>query len=251
MKIVDMHAHIDVAPAFNWIDTPGKLIALMDEAGVSYAIASAYSNYPARDEHALERLCTSLEPFADRLFPFARMDPGYGKQAIVLLEEGAKNFRLKGVKLHPTDYSLHPFGEFTVNLVRRAGELGLPVLLHCGDEVMSYPFQIGELAKQCPETTLIMAHMGGVFHTNDALTVAKRCPNVYVDTSEVPHVAPVKMFVDAIGPERALFGTDAPYCDPAVELEKVKLAGLTPEEFAYVCSKNGLRLLGLRDVETL
>ncbi len=22
MKIVDMHAHVDVMPAFNWIDTP-------------------------------------------------------------------------------------------------------------------------------------------------------------------------------------------------------------------------------------
>ncbi|MCC8180399.1 MAG: amidohydrolase family protein [Planctomycetes bacterium] len=245
MKIVDMHAHVDVMEAFNWVDTPDKLIRLMDEAGIAYSIAAAYSNWPARDPDALERLCTSLVPYRDRLFPFIRMDPGYGNKAIELLDEGCKNFGIKGVKLHPTDYTLHPFGAFTVNLVRRAGELGIPVLLHCGDEVMSYPLQIGEMARQCPDTVIIMAHMGGVFHTRDALTVAGRYSNVYVDTSEIPHVAPVRMFVDAIGPERVLFGTDSPYCDPLVELEKVKLAGLTDEEYACVCSRNGLRLLGI------
>lgn len=245
MKIVDMHAHVDVMPAFNWVDTPDKLVALMDEAGIAYAVASAYSNYPARDVRAAERFCASLEPYRDRLFPFLRMDPGYGAEAVRLLAEAAREFSLAGVKLHPTDYTLHPFGDFTVDLVRKAGELGLPVLLHCGDEVMSYPLQIGAMAKKCPDTTVIMAHMGGVFHTRDALAVASECPNVYVDTSEIPHVRPVRMFVDAIGPERVLFGTDAPYCDPLVELEKVRLAGLTPEEYECVVSKNGLRLLGL------
>lgn len=245
MKIVDMHAHSDAMEAFNWYDTPDKLIRLMDEAGIAYSIATAYSNWPARSPDALERLCTALEPYRERLFPFIRMDPGYGAKAVELLEEGCKNFGIKGVKLHPTDYTLHPFGAFTVNLVRRAGKLGLPVLLHCGDEVMSYPLQIGEMAKQCPDTIIFMAHMGGVFHTRDALTVAAQYPNVYVDTSEIPHVAPVRMFVDTIGPQRVLFGTDSPYCDPLVELEKVKLAGLSDEEFAFVCSLNGMRLLGI------
>lgn len=249
MKIVDMHAHIDVVKAFNWVDTPEKLIGLMDECGISYSIASAYMNIPGPDPTALDRLCASIAPYKGRLFPFVRMDPWYGKEAIAFLDEAVRNYELKGVKFHPTTYALHPYTELTVSLVRHAGELGLPVLFHCGDEMMSYPLQIGELAKQCPDTTIILAHMGGLFHTRDALTVAEMCPNVYVDTSEIPHVFPIRLFVDAIGPERVLFGTDAPYCDPLVELEKVKLAGLTPEEFELVCSKNGMRLLGIEPNE--
>lgn len=247
MILVDMHAHVDVLEAFNWVDTPQKLIRLMDEADISYAVASAYLNLPGPDPEALDRLCASLEPYRDRIFPFVRMDPWFGKEALRVLDDAATRHRVKGVKLHPAHYTLHPFGDLTVDLVRRAGEHGMMVLFHCGDEMMCYPLQIGELAKKCPETTIIMAHMGGIFHTEDALTVARACPNIYVDTSEVPHVAPIRRFVDAIGPHRVLFGTDAPYCDPLVELEKVKLAGLTPEEYELVCSKNGLRLLGLAE----
>ncbi len=247
MRIVDMHAHVDVLEAFNWVDPPEKLIALMDEAGITHAIASAYANVPGPDSGALERLCQSLLPYKGRLFPFVRMDPWYGKRALELLDVAHQTYQVSGVKLHPAHYTLHPFGDLTVNLVRRAGELGLPVLFHCGDEMMSYPLQIGILAGKCPDTTIIMAHMGGIFHTHDALSVARAHPNIYVDTSEIPHVFPIRLFVDAIGPERVLFGTDAPYCDPIVELEKVRLAGLTEEEFEMVCSKNGLRLLGLTD----
>ncbi len=245
MKIVDMHAHIDSVEAFNWVDTPEKLIGLMDECGIAYSIASAYMNLPGPDMTALDRLCASIEPYSDRLFPFVRMDPWYGQAAVDFLTEGARRYNLKGLKLHPTTYALHPYSQLTVNLVRRAGELGLPVLFHCGDEMMSYPPQIGELVRKCPDTTVILAHMGGLFHTRDALTVAGMFDNVYVDTSEIPHVFPIRLFVDEIGPERVLFGTDAPYCDPLVELEKVKLAGLTPEEYEMVCSRNGMRLLGI------
>lgn len=249
MKIVDMHTHVDAVKALKWFDPPEKLIALMDECGISYAVASAYCNIPGHDMQALDRLCASLAPYKGRVFPFVRMDPWYGKRAVEFLVDSAKTREVKGVKLLPAHYTLHPFDELTVNLVRKAGELGLMVLIHGGDEMMSHPLQIGELAGLCPDTLIIMAHMGGVFHTRDAITAAEANRNLYVDTSEIPHVFPIRLLVDAIGPERVLFGTDAPYCDPLVELEKVKLAGLTPEEYAMVVSKNGLRLLGLADEE--
>lgn len=245
MRIVDMHAHLDEVAALGWFDTGEKLIRLMDDAGIEMAVVSAYLNVPGPDPDAFERMCRSVAPYEGRLFPFIRMDPWFGQEAVdFLVDAKARHKNLSGVKLHPGHYTIHPYGDATVALINKAGELGLPVLFHCGDEEMCLPLQMGEMMKQCPHTTVILAHMGGLAHWRDAISVAQRYPNIYIDTSEIPYVGMIRRFVDAIGPDRVLFGTDAPYCDPLVELRKVQLAGLTDGEYEKVCSLNGLRLLG-------
>ena len=244
MRIVDMHAHMDEVADLNWFDTPEKLIKLMDDANIELAVVSAYLNVPGPDPDAFERMCRCVEPYKDRLCPFIRMDPWFGKRTVEVLVEAHRNHpNLSGVKLHPGHYTLHPYGEATVALIQKAGELGLPVLFHCGDEEMCLPLQIGEMMKQCPDTKVILAHMGGLAHYRDAISVAKKYPNIFIDTSEIPYVGMIRRVVDEIGADRVLFGTDAPFCDPLVELKKVEYAGLTEQEFEKVCSLNGLKLL--------
>lgn len=164
---------------------------------------------------------------------------------IRFLEACLSKYPVRGVKLHPAHYTLHPFGELTVRLCKKAGELGLPVLFHCGDEMMCLPLQIGELAAKCPETIVILAHMGGYAHNRDAIEVAKKYDNIYIDTSEVPLVKEIKWFVEELGADRIFFGTDAPCCDPLVELKKVKLAGLSGKQLEMVLYKNAVRVMGL------
>ena len=247
MRIIDMHAHVDVCEPLNWFDTAEKLVKLMDEAGIEKAVVSAYLNLPGPDMTCAERLWKDIEPYQDRVMMFLRMDPWFGDEAIRFLEDACKKYPIRGVKLHPAHYTLHPYGKLTVDLCRKAGELGLPVLFHCGDEMMCLPLQIGELAAQCPDTTVILAHMGGYAHNRDAIEVAKKYKNIYIDTSEVPLVHEIRWFVDELGADRIFFGTDAPCCDPLVELKKVLLAGLTDGELEQVLYKNAVRVMGLED----
>lgn len=246
-RIIDMHAHVDVCEPLNWYDTGDKLVKLMDEAGIEKAVVSAYLNLPGPDNTCIDRLYNSIEPYLERFMIFIRMDPWFGEDAIRFLEDACKKYPIRGVKLHPAHYTLHPYGQLTVDLCKKAGELGLPVLFHCGDEMMCLPLQIGELAAKCPDTTVILAHMGGFAHNRDAIHVAKQNSNIYIDTSEVPLCSEIKWFVDELGAERILFGTDAPCCDPLVELRKVLLAGLTEEELEYVLYKNAVRLMKLEE----
>ena len=62
--------------------------------------------------------------------------------------------------------------------------------------------------------------MGGYAHNRDAIEVAKKYKNIYIDTSEVPLVKEIRWLVDELGAERIFFGTDAPCCDPMVELKR-------------------------------
>ena len=243
--ILDSHAHMDVVPSLGWYDTAEKLVQRMDEAGIAKAAISGYLNAPGPNPDSLKTIAQAVEKFPDRLIGYARMDPWFDDECIKKLEDAVANLGMRGVKLHPAHYTLYPFGALTVKLCRRAGELGLPVLFHSGDEMMCLPYQIDRLAEQCPDTTVILGHIGGYFSGDAALRVAERRDNVWVDTSEMPFPQMVRQAVDRLGAEKVLFGTDAPCCDIHLEIMKVKLAGLTAEQEALVMYKNYAKMMNL------
>ncbi len=243
--ILDSHAHVDVVPSLGWYDTADKLVQRMDQAGIAKAAISGYLNAPGPNPDSLKTIAAAVEKYPDRLIGYARLDPWFDEACIQTLEDGVKNLGIRGVKLHPAHYTLFPFGPLTVKLARRAGELGLPILFHCGDEMMCLPYQIDRLAAQCPDTRIILAHIGGFFSGEAALNVAERRPNVWVDTSEIPLPGMVRKAVDRLGAEKVLFGTDAPCCDIRLEIMKVKLAQLTPEQESLVFCENYARMMNI------
>ncbi len=62
MRIIDMHAHVDVCEPLHWHDTAEKLLKLMDEAGIEKAVVSAYLNLPGPDMTCGQRLWESIRP---------------------------------------------------------------------------------------------------------------------------------------------------------------------------------------------
>ena len=48
--------------------------------------------------------------------------------------------------------------------------------------------------------------------------------------------------VERVGPARVLFGSDIPFHHPKVEIDRVRLAGLTPELLERVLSTNARAL---------
>jgi predicted TIM-barrel fold metal-dependent hydrolase len=243
--ILDSHAHVDVEPAYGMYDTAEKLVRRMDQAGVAKAAISGYRNTPGRSADAHAYIVQAVQQYPDRLVGYARIDPWYGDASIKAFEHAILELGLRGLKLHPATYMLYPFDELTVRLVRRAGELGVPVLFHSGDENMCLPFQLDRMIVQCPDTTVILAHLGGYFAFEAAMQVAERRANVLVDTSEMPFPDRVRRAVDRLGARKVLFGTDAPCCDIRLELQKIELAHLSPEESRWVLGENFARLMGI------
>ncbi|MDR3574371.1 MAG: amidohydrolase family protein [Anaerolineaceae bacterium] len=245
MIYLDSHAHVDVVPALNWYDTADKLVQRMDAAGVSQAAISGYLNAPGPNPHGLQVIAEAVTKYPHRLIGYARLDPWYDDRCVDALNEAVTSWGCRGVKLHPAHYTLYPFGPETVKLANRAGELGLPILFHCGDEIMCLPYQIDRLAEKCPHTTIILAHIGGFFSGEAALNVAERRSNVLVDTSEIPFPQMVRKAVDRLGPEKVLWGTDAPCCDIGHEILKVRLAGFSEEVQQMLFAGNYARLMGI------
>lgn len=243
--IIDSHTHVDESPILGWSDPPEVIVRLLDEAQISQAVIMTYRDAPGPEERVLEYVAEAVQKYPDRLIAYARMNPRFGDEAVELFDRAIREYKMRGLKLHPVGYVMHPTSEPTINLIRRAAELGVPTLFHCGDEEFSMPLQIAEAAAMVPEANIILGHMGGYFHVKDAIRVAKRHPNLILETSAMPYPRMIREAVDALGAERILFASDGPGCDPSIEVEKVRRAGLTSEQEALIFSGNTERLLGI------
>jgi uncharacterized protein len=243
--IIDMHMHVDSIEALGWHMTAEQCLAGMDEAGVDAAVIMTITDLPEVNPSALELIADACARSAGRLWAFARIHPWYGQEAIDLLRRAVRDHGFKGLKLHPVSSIAHPAGPETVALVRVAGELRVPTLFHCADEPMTTPLSMLPLARECPDSTIILGHMGGYFHVEEALLVAELAPNILLETSAVPYPARIREAVTRLGPGRVLFGSDGPGCSPVLEVEKVRLAGLSEDEYRIVMGGAAGELLGV------
>ena len=152
-----------------------------------------------------------------------------------------------GIKLwiavHATDQRLDP-------IMRRAAELGLPVLHHAWYKMTKFVFnestaaEVADLARRHPDVTIIMAHLAGV-RWRGVLDV-KPYPNVVVDTSgAIADSGLVEYAVRHLGPERVVFGSDWPIRDFAVQ--KARVTGARVDEAAkrLILGENAARILKL------
>src|SRR5262249_19292378 len=183
---------------------------------------------PEVNPDALELIADACAAFPGRLEAFARIHPWYGEESLALLERAIGELGFKGLKLHPVTTIAHPAGADTLRLIGAAAAHGAPTLFHCGDEPLTTPFAIARAAEECPEATIILGHMGGYFHVDDAIDAAARHPNLVLETSAMPYPAKIAEAVDRLGPDRVLYASDGPACSPRIEVEKVRLAGLAP-----------------------
>ncbi len=237
--IIDSHTHVD---RFGWYDPPETIIRLMDEAGVDQSIIMTYGDAPDV-EGALEYIAEAVQKYPDRLIGYARMNPRRGEKAHRLFQKAMEVYGFKGLKLHPVGSLSHPGSRDTIEMIHLAARYGAPTLFHCGDEEYTLPLQIAQAAAACPEATIILGHAGGYFHVQDAIRVAERYPNVYLETSAMPYPRLIKEAVERVGASRVLYASDGPGCDLTIEIHKVRMAGLTPEEEEALFFRNIQRIL--------
>jgi len=141
----------------------------------------------------------------------------------------------------------------TRDLLRRSGDIGLPVLVHTFNRTdPNLPGEItisefAELAVASPETTMIAAHAAADWRQCIGVLTGLR-PNVCVDISgSYPERGMVDALAADIGPERVLFGSDAPGRSVPSQIAKVVFSELSAAAQQLVLADNARRLFGLPD----
>jgi len=214
---------------------PGKI----KTSGQFYAIHAYPDNAP---------VAAAVQKYPQRFIGFVFLNPKDNPQVMAQMEQGLQEYGLRGVKVHSWFHDYDP-SKLLLDVARRCEQLGLPMLIHLGSRPETGNVQ--GLLDACPRLKLILAHLGIPWFQR-SWAQARRYPHVYLDISG-PYLAAglVAKAVQAVGPDKLIYGTDAPYglrrpeggLSYAPSRAWVERLPLSPQDKEKIFSGNLLRLL--------
>ena len=239
MKKIDAHAHIgDFGGWAKVANTTDTLLADMDHYEIEKTIVCTGDNMTAKQ---------ARDRYPDRFLPLYYANPHNGAQDVEDLYHYVRQEGFLGVKLNPLRHAYVADDELLDPLMMAAAELALPVFIHCGHPPYSLPWSIALLAERFPMVPVVMIHMGhghGVY-IDASLKMARRYANLYLEMSGMPMQSKIKEAYDTVGPNRIMFGTDAPFHHPSIEIQQVLVSGLDEQAQQAVFYDNAAKLMGL------
>jgi predicted TIM-barrel fold metal-dependent hydrolase len=189
--------------------------------------------------------------------PVATVHPYDGEAAIAELERVAKK-GIKVLKIHPHTQRFDAADPRVLALVRRAGDLGIVVLMDNANIVPADSQNLFNLALGSPKTKFIFAHMGAMnFRFWNILKLARTAEklfanNIYFDISGTVVLAadsPIEeefvWTMRNVGVEYLLLGSDYPQMSLAQNLEALNRLGLSEAEKAKIRYGNAQLLFRL------
>lgn len=218
------------------MQTVHELKARMKKLGISKAVVFPF-NEPKKD-----LLKTSMEMLRNKdrsLIPFMRFDPR--RHTPQMVKEHIDGFA--GVKLHPFSQRFDPGSRRMDEYYKVIEESGKPLIMHTlGDINRTHPHTAAKISSRFKDLTLILAHFAG--YSLDAINLASKNDNLYLETSVVATPWVIKKVVGITGAEKILFGSDSPYSDQHLELETVKRADISRGDRELILCGNARRILG-------
>jgi len=159
---------------------------------------------------------------------------------------------------HPQGVKIHPLQNFSISKAQLEPYLEIvqknkiPLYIHT-DWVPSAEFgkyrinlneTFGKITDMYPGITFIMGHAGNSDSWVNIWKLLQKRPNVYVETSMAPSPGELEKIVQKIGPNRILFGSNFPFCEPNVELMKIiMLNHVSDEEKNQIVYNNALKIM--------
>ena len=221
MKIIDGHAHVGYTGG--WADvgiTEDQLLAQMDQYNIEKTALCNEDN---------DLTLAIMERHPGRIIGCVYVNPL--NQATVDSMEKYFEKGFTAVKLNPLRHAYCADTAALDPVLEKAAKHNVPVCIHSGHPPYSLPWQIGLLAERHPDVKIMMIHMGhghGVY-IDAALKMARRYPNIYLEMSGMPMPSKIREAYETVGSDRIMFGTDAPFHHPTVEMQKVFTSGLDEE----------------------
>ena len=248
--IIDSHVHLGRLQSVRAEADATALLRIADRVGIDRIFCTSCTALFYDMVEGNREIASALREHPDRILGYATIPTAYWRQeALDELERCVDSYGMRGLKIYSRPHGmggdrvmLSVNTPAMVPILERAAELRLPVLAH------ATPEECEALADEVPEGTLVMAHSGGTLiaggNWNRAIEAARRYPNIYLDTcSSTVDMGSLEAMVEAVGPERIIFGTDTPMLDPFVQKARVTGAEISEEARALILGGNMERIL--------
>jgi len=228
--------------------TRAGLIDCMNRDGIDRSVSLMIATKPSQ-ETSVNRF--TVENNHGPVICFGSVHPR-SRHALDHLKQ-LKDSGIIGVKFHPEYQDFDIDDPDVMRLYVKIAELGLITVFHMGLDIgydypgRSRPAALARALSAFQGAPVVAAHFGGYMLWEEVRTELVGKP-VYFDTSychsRIP--APVaRRLIREHGANRILFGSDAPWSSPALEVRMIRHLDLTEQEKAAILDGNARRLLGL------
>ncbi len=208
------------------IEHPKAFLEMLDRAGVERAVIINYLSpkvigYTERVNEFSARYARA-DPA--RLIPSGGIEADHPdpKREITRL---VREMGIRAIKLHPPHQLFYPNDYLEGRphprlreIYATAEELHIPVIFHTGTSVFPQarnrfgdPLHLDDVAVDFPQLTIVLAHAGRPIWMQQALFLARRFPNVWLELSGIPP-GRLPSYLPRLAEfaSKAIFGTDWP-----------------------------------------
>lgn len=240
IEIIDVHGHMGRCLVPSCDLTVTSHVKVMDRLGVNCALVSHTHCMSWDTAEGNDAVLQAMQAFPGRLLGYVCLWPGDAdavrRETELRLRQG-----FVGIKVHNangfryTDAGYEP-------AYALANERRLPVLMHSwGDEPTFEDVQT--LAPRYPDAVFLMTH-AAVLAEEKYIALAREFPNVYLDPtiSRTPRGLWERL-VEAVGPEKLTWGSDASFYSMTPHIGKVAGARIPEEAKRLILGGNARRIL--------
>ena len=253
IPLIDIHTHIGRLPGvLGEVFTASDLLYIAEREGARFMLASSATATTVSQAAGTREAIAMVKEHGDRLGAMLWInphDPEWRADVALAAEHG-----FRGIKIHPLldHYAVEPGALDEIFAVARTHHW--PILTHVDhDGSPTAASAYAPLIRAYPDVVLILAHL-----RLEAIPLAKRHDNVFVDTTYVDPVR-VELGVDALGPDKILFGSDAcegfavghpvarqrPLRSYASLIEGLRERGISETALEKILYRNASRLFGI------
>jgi predicted TIM-barrel fold metal-dependent hydrolase len=228
-------------------------IGAMDAGGVSFGLISAW-HAPEGPLVSNDEVAGFAKGYPDRLAGIAAVDLDDTIGAVRELRRCVRELGFKGLRVVPWLWGLPPNDRRYYPLYVECVELGVPFCTqvgHTGPLRSSEPGRpipyLDQVALDFPDLVIVAGHIGYPW-TEEMVALARKYPNVYIDTSAYTtkrYPPELVAYLRADGRRKVMFGTNYPMITAEKALEELDRLELDDEARELFLDGNARRVFDL------
>ena len=234
-------------------------LGAMDAAGVDVGVLCAWWG-PSGAMIPNDTVAEVIARAPERFVGLASVNLARPMEGVRELRRCVNELGFRGLRLLPWLWNLPPNDRLYYPLYAACVDLDVPFCLQVGHTGPLCPSEPGrpipyldQVALDFPELTIVAGHVGFPW-TNEMISLARKYPNVYIDTSAYkPSRFPPELvaYMQQSGCKKVLFGSNFPMIMPGDSLSQLDQIGLDDdarERFVYA---NAHKIFGINEAEPI
>ncbi len=228
-------------------------IAALDQAGIDLMLSSAWVA-PRNVMISNDEVADFVAQAGARLLGVGSADISKPMAAVREIRRCVEVLGFKAIRILPWLWELPPTDRRFYPVYAACCEAGVPFCTQIGhtgplmSSEVGRPIYLDQVALDFPELVIVAGHIGYPW-TEEAIALATKHENVYIDTSAYTvdrYPRELVAFMRAHGKRKVLFGTNYPMIMPHKALEGLEKLGLDDAVKALFLAGNAQRVFKIR-----